>query len=200
MSTAEVLRMAYCDPPYPGLARKHYAIEAAARGAVAVEVNHRVLIGTLCREYPDGWALSTSSTTLREVLALCPPDVRIAAWVKTWAVFKVGVNPAFAWEPVLVWRGRTRRPRSEVTVRDWLACPATMNGRDGVGARVTTPGAKPPAFWFWLFALLGLRAGDEFHDLFPGSGAGARAWAAYGRRLPLADGGAAQLRLEEAGA
>jgi hypothetical protein len=187
------MKIAYADPPYPGKARMHYAQEAVARGAEAKEVNLRVLLGYLCDAYPDGWALSTNASSLKAVLALetCPDDVRVTAWVKTWCVFKVGVNPAYAWEPVLFWRGRQRRSRRELTVRDWLACPATMNGRDNVGARIKTPGAKPPEFWFWLFRLLGLGPGDELHDIFPGSGAGGRAWSQYLNQLPLAVGEAA---------
>jgi hypothetical protein len=43
------------------------------------------------------------------------------------------------------------------------------------------PGAKPECFCWWIFDLLGLQADDEFHDLFPGSGAVGRAWAIYRR-------------------
>ena len=32
---------------------------------------------------------------------LCPSGVRIGALVKPFAVFKTGVNPAYAWEPVI---------------------------------------------------------------------------------------------------
>lgn len=40
-------------------------------------------------------------------------------------------------------------------------------------------GAKPAAFCYWLFRLLGARRGDELHDLFPGSGGVSRAWAHF---------------------
>jgi hypothetical protein len=54
----------------------------------------------------------------------------------------------------------------------------------GVTARTTDPGhitgAKPAAFAHWLFTdLLGARAGDDFVDLFPGSGGIMRAWQLY---------------------
>lgn len=91
--------MAYADPPYPGQARKHYRNDPSH--IPAAEVDHAALIAQLCDEYPDGWALSTSSAALRDVLLLCPADVRVAAWVKPFAVFKPGVNPAYAWEPVI---------------------------------------------------------------------------------------------------
>jgi hypothetical protein len=40
-------------------------------------------------------------------------------------------------------------------------------------------GAKPAAVCRWIFTLLGACPGDTLHDLFPGSGAFGRAWAAY---------------------
>ena len=40
-------------------------------------------------------------------------------------------------------------------------------------------GAKPDAFSFWLFELLGLRPVDEFIDLFVGSGSVTQAWHTY---------------------
>lgn len=148
------MRFAYADPPYPGQAQKHY-------GPDAREVNHRFLVRHLCDDF-DGWALSTGSTMLRQVLELCPDDVRIGAWVKPMAFFKRGVNPAYAWEPV-IFRGGRKREIEEYTRRDWVSASVTF-GR-GV------PGAKPERFCFWIFELLNVKPGDEFVDLFPGSGA-----------------------------
>lgn len=74
------MRVAYADPPYPGQAYKHYRFDPS--GIRAAEVYHPELIDRLCDEYPDGWALSTSSVALQYVLEMCPSDVRIAAWVK----------------------------------------------------------------------------------------------------------------------
>lgn len=170
--------VAYGDPPYPGQAKRHYGDHPDYAG----EVDHAALIAQLERDYPDGWALSTSSTALRDMLALCPPDVRIAAWVKPFASFKPGVNPAYAWEPV-VWKGgRQPRNRAEDTVRDWVAAPITLERG--------THGAKPDAFCFWLFALLGLDAGDTLVDLFPGSGAVSRAFERWRCQLHLFGGAA----------
>ena len=167
------MRIAYADPPYPGQARKHYAQDPS--GISAAEVDHAALIARLCAEYPDGWALSTSSVALRAVLPLCPPDVRIGAWVKPFGVFKPHVNPGYLWEPV-IWRGgRQPRSRSEPTVRDWLAANVTL--------RRGTHGAKPDPFSYWLFQLLGLRTGDTLDDLYPGSHAVSLAWARYQRQL-----------------
>lgn len=99
-------RYAYADPPYPGQARKLYGAEAAA-GRVAIEVNHLLLIGHLLDEYPDGWALSTSTPALRQVLNLChdqgipDADIRVGSWCKPFAVYKPGVPVAYTWEPVI---------------------------------------------------------------------------------------------------
>jgi hypothetical protein len=38
---------------------------------------------------------------------------------------------------------------------------------------------KPQAYCWWLFDALGAKPGDELVDVFPGSGAVARAWDAY---------------------
>lgn len=156
------MRFAYADPPYPGMAQRHYASEAAADGRTAREVNHALLVNHLCDEYPDGWVLSTSSPALRFVLSLCPDDVRVGAWVKPFAVFRPGVNPAYAWEPV-VFRGGRKRTRDEATVRDWVSANITM--QRGVA------GAKPVEFTKWVVGLLGATADDTVDDLFPGSGA-----------------------------
>lgn len=152
------MRFAYADPPYMGQARKHY-------GPDAVEVNHPMLIAHLM-EF-DGWALSCSSTNLWDLLPMVPKETRVCSWVKPFASFKPGVNPAYAWEPVLLYGGR-RIGRDLPTVRDWVAEPITLERG--------THGAKPAAFCHWLFLVAGLEPTDEFHDLFPGSGAVTRAW------------------------
>lgn len=155
------MRMAYADPPYIGQAKKHYGQFGGT------EVDHAALIAQLTTDYPDGWALSLSSPSLHQVLALCPPTVRVMAWVKPFASFKSGVNPGYAWEPVIVHGGRPRT-RAQLTVRDWVSANITM--------QTGMPGAKPLAFCYWLFAVLNLQPGDELVDLFPGSGAVTRAW------------------------
>ena len=150
------LLFAYADPPYIGQAKKHYKTE---------EVDHAALIKQ-CGAY-DGWALSCTSSSLRYLLPLCPAGVRVMAWVKPFASFKPNVNPAYAWEPVLVSPGR-KRTREQETIRDWVSVPITL--RRGL------PGVKPEAFAFWLFMVLGMKPGDALHDLFPGSGAVTQAW------------------------
>jgi hypothetical protein len=166
------IRAAYADPPYVGQAKKRYRCE---------EVDHRELIERL--ETYDAWALSLSSTSLRQVLPLCPDDVRVAAWVKPFAAFKPNVNPAFAWEPVILKLARPRT-RHQPTMRDWVSANITLErGLCGV---------KPDDFSFWLFEVLNLRPGDQFFDLYEGSGAVTRAfrrWLALKREIPAPNNG-----------
>jgi hypothetical protein len=158
---------AYADPPYPGQAKRHYD---------CAEIDHQELIDRLVSEYPDGWALSTSSTALKNVLNMCPDDVRIMSWVKPFCSFKPGVGVAYAWEPVIV-RGGRPRTREQNTVRDWVSANITL--------QKGTHGAKPDAFCFWLFDVLNVQEGDELHDLFYGSGAVTRSWQLWKSRLAV---------------
>lgn len=162
------MRFAYADPPYPGMANLY---------PEKTEVDHGQLIQDLCDQFPDGWALSTASTTLQVVLALCPEDVRIGGWGKSFASFKPGVNPAYAWEPV-IFRGGRKRDRTELTVRDWHISPITL--RKGL------IGAKPESFCFWIADLLGARDEDEIVDIYPGTGVMGRT--RQQRRLTVLDG------------
>lgn len=173
------LRLAYADPPYPGLAKKYYSDHPDYGG----EVDHADLIRRLSTY--DGWALSTSSRALRDVLPLCPPGTRVAAWHRGERPTRSG-GPLTAWEPVLYAGGRsyvapdvvTRPPggrdASEISTRrvDSLVYRP--------GHRLTDPGrvvgTKPAPFIRWVFDLLGALPGDELTDLFPGSGGVARAW------------------------
>lgn len=160
------MKFAYADPPYLGMARFYAALHPEAMIWDDPET-HRRLILRLSDDYPDGWALSLTSTTLRQILPMCPEDVRIASWVKPFASFKPGVPVAYAWEPV-IFRGGRRRGKDELTTRDWIACNITLQ-RGLVGA-------KPRKVCRWIFDLLGARRGDTLDDLFPGSGAVSSAW------------------------
>ena len=171
-ATDRPMPFAYADPPYPGKA--FYYPEKA-------EVDHASLVDRLVAEFPDGWALSTASGSLRDVLPLCPPDVRVCAWFK-------GPRPGksrralISWEPLLVWRGR---PLSTAVVQD-LSDGLIAQGRYRAypGAMI---GMKPPAFSEWMFRQLGARPGDDLVDLFPGSGAIGEALARYASHLELFD-------------
>ena len=162
------LRLAYADPPYPGnawLYRDHPDYGG--------EVDHAALIGRLAGY--DGWALSTSAAALPAVLALCPPGVRVAAWHRGERA-AASWRPLAAWEPVIYHGGRPVDPASpRGRCPDSLVC--------GVSALTTLPGrvtgTKPAAVCRWIFDLLGAAPGDSLDDLFPGSGAVTRAWAAF---------------------
>jgi len=163
------MRLAYADPPYPGQSAKHYGDHPDYAG----EVDHRSLIEDMIGRY-DGWALSTSNRALREVLSWSPPDVRILAWNKPIAPPMSG-HGVYGWEPVIVsWA----RPPAKRDLRDTITVsPEQYTFRPKPDGYVT--GSKPPAFCRWMFAWLGARPGDDFVDLFPGSGAVTRAWDAW---------------------
>lgn len=160
------IRVAYADPPYPGFA--HLYEDHPDYGG---EVDHAALVERLCDEYPDGWALSTSSKTLQQVLALCPPDVRIGAWTKPTPPSET-YFPRVGWEPIIARGGRAVLRRSCV---DWVHAAPTR----AVPGQIV--GTKPPAFAAKVFDHLGLipGVGDQLDDLFPGSGAIGRAWAMF---------------------
>lgn len=162
------LRLAFADPPYPGNAYLY-----RAHPDYGGEVDHGELLTRLAAY--DGWALSTSAAALPAVLGLCPPGVRVAAWHR-------GERPSPSWEPLNAWEPVIYRPGRPVD-------PASIAGRrtDSLVCGVTpvttrpgrVPGAKPAAFCRWVFGLLGAAPGDKLDDLYPGSGAVSRAWAAF---------------------
>lgn len=155
------MKAAYADPPYIGQAKRHYSDDPNC-----AEVDHRTLVDMMTAQF-DCWTLSCSSPSLQEILSYCPSDVRVGAWVKPFAIFKPGVNPAYVWEPVILWRGR-KLGRDVATVRDWVS--------ENITLRKGLVGAKPPAFCYWLFDFMGLELEDEFHDLFPGTGIVTDCW------------------------
>lgn len=173
------MRLAYADPPYPGQARKHYGDHPDFAG----EVDHAALVEQF--QAFDGWALSTSNRALKDVLALCPPGVRVLSWCKPIAPPMSG-HGVFGWEPVIVsW---ARPPASDL--RDTLnVSPEQYTFRPKPEGYVT--GAKPPAFCRWLFAWLGAVSYDDFTDLFPGSRAVSDAWTEFQATMTLEDDRAA---------
>ena len=104
------LRLAYADPPYPGLAGYY-----EGHPDYAGEVDHAELIRRLSIDY-DGWALSTSAAALQQVLALCPPGVRVAAWHRGERPTPAH-GPLNAWEPVIYSGGRLSTELSPVDLR-----------------------------------------------------------------------------------
>jgi hypothetical protein len=153
------MRFAYADPPYLGCGGRYDHPDSKSWNLLRTHID---LIARLTDEYEDGWALSASSPSLKEILPFCPKECRIAAWVKPFAVFKPNVNPAYAWEPVIFYGGR-RGDRSRATVRDWLSKEITL--QKGLC------GAKPAAFCEWILDLLGFdHTLDTLDDLYPGTG------------------------------
>jgi hypothetical protein len=170
-NTAPPLRFAYADPPYPGQAVRWYAGHKDFGG----EVDHAELIAHLATF--DGWALSTSSAALQDVLALSPVGVRVGVWYRS-----NSEHPGnrgrwwWSWEPVIFYGWR----KHGETVRDLLAVPKPFAS--------AIPGEKPPEFTRWVMNLLGVQPADTFVDLFPGSNAVAREAAAL--TLPIFEGAA----------
>lgn len=156
------LKFAYADPPYLGKGRKLYAPHHMNAGDWDRLEEHQLLITRLSAEYPDGWALSLSSTSLYALLPMCPPDVRVCAWVKPFAAFKANVRIAYTWEPVIVRGGRLSSRDGAPVGRDHLSEPITL--KRGL------LGAKSQRFCRWILDLLGYVEGDEVDDLFPGTG------------------------------
>jgi hypothetical protein len=160
-------RLGYADPPYPG----HAGIYRG-HPDYAGEVDHRALVRDLVERF-DGWALSTSSRSLRDLLPLCPEGVHVCAWVKPIGVSRHSFGAVVTWEPVIVFPARELRP----AVRDWVRCHPARRGGD-------LPGRKPAAFCAALFSWLGASPVDTLADLFPGSGMVGRCWRVFCRQTP----------------
>lgn len=172
---SETRRLAYADPPYPGLAR-YYRDQPTYAG----EVDHARLLGTLATY--DGWALSTSQEALRDVLALCPRGVEVCPWTKTHHPHRAR-GPSNIHEYLLVMPARRVFPG----VPDALVAAVARGGDSDLIGR------KPLRFCAWLFALLGAQPQDTFDDLFPGSGVVGRSWAEFRRASGAAQGDVARV-------
>jgi hypothetical protein len=57
------MKFAYADLSYMGCAKKYPEKK---------EVDHSELINRLIADYPDGWALSLHTPSLRHILPFCP--------------------------------------------------------------------------------------------------------------------------------
>ena len=165
------MKFAYADPPYLGCCKLYDHFHPD--GLCWDDPNtHWLLIERLSKEFPDGWALSASSPSLRELLPACPGDIRIAAWVKSFGAFKRGVRPAYMWEPVLFRGGRNpsnghrhdppEKNGKQNTPKDFIIEPIAL--KKGL------TGAKPEKVCRWILDLLNVSTGDEIIDLFPGTG------------------------------
>lgn len=154
------MKITYADPPYLGCG-KLYKNDHPDSFDFDDPKTYQNLIQYLEINSPEGWALSMSVPSLPILLPMIPTPFRLCAWVKPFCSFKPGVNPAYAWEPVVI-RGGRKRTRQQPTVRDWVSANITL--KKGL------TGAKPINFCYWLFEILNLNAEDEFVDMFPGTG------------------------------
>jgi hypothetical protein len=160
------MRIAYADPPYPGMAKKHYADHPDYAG----EVDHARLVDDLLGY--DGWAISSHvagtfliGSLLSERGLTVNEDYRLGVWVKPFAAYKRNVKWAYTWEPLFVKAARPPEPNRipGIVSRDHIA--------EGITMKKGLAGAKPERFGWWFFEALGLDPDDEFTDLFPGTGA-----------------------------
>lgn len=158
----EPMFFGYADPPYLGQCARyaHYHPEGNCWNDIET---HWRLINELVERFPDGWALSASSPSLRALLPLCPEDVRVAAWVKPFAAFKANIRNAYTWEPVILRGGRLSSKDGAPVTRDHLAESITL--KKGL------TGVKSLRFCRWVADMLGYKTGDQLVDLFPGTGA-----------------------------
>ena len=154
------MRFCYADPPYFGMGKKMYASTHEDALIWDERQTHIDLVAYLTENFPDGWALSCNPKDLPWLLPHCPEEVRVCVWTKTFHQIRP-TTVQFAWEPVLLYRGRKDHKRKPM-VRDWLSCATAR--KKGL------QGAKPDAFNDWILLLLNAQASDEVVDLFPGSG------------------------------
>lgn len=178
--TAHPLRIAYADPPYIGMAKRYYGDQPTYDG----EVDHVALLSLL--ETFDGWALSCSAASIPEVLfswlqagvAGGPPrrEPRIAVWHRR-RMPHPHARVLNSWEGVVYVPARSVVPGSQPILDVLLG----VDARPRPTLPTSVIGMKPPAFSRWMFQLLGAMPGDDFHDLYPGSGLVTRAWEDYTR-------------------
>jgi hypothetical protein len=171
-NSKDKIRVAYADPPYPNRARIY-----RRHRDYGGEIDVCGLVAQLVHEYPDGWALSTSSEALGAVLRFCPASCRVGAWFRGERP-TLAYHPLSAWEPIIYCGGRARKVLPDRRRVDALI--AFNRPRLSDPKRVV--GGKPAAFCYWMFDLLGLLPGDDLVDLFPGSGGVSRAFKLFGRR------------------
>lgn len=171
-------QIGYADPPYIGCAHLY-----RDHSDYAGEVDHAALIERLQSEF-DGWVLHASATPIS--LATLAPLVektgaRWMSWVKGFAAFKRNVSVAYAWEPVIIKPARKPVVSKRLVMRDWV--------QESITLRKGLTGAKPEAVCHWAFEMVGARPEDDLHDLFPGTGAVAKAWQSWRLKFALPDNG-----------
>ena len=159
------MRIGYADPPYVGCAALY-----KNHPDYAGEVDMAALVSRLEDAF-DGWVLHASATP-QSIAVLAPlvanTGARWMSWVKGFAAFKKNVPVAYAWEPVIVKPARKPVVSKRLVLRDWI--------QESVALKRGLTGVKPEAVCHWAFEVVAARPDDELVDLFPGTGAVARAW------------------------
>lgn len=162
------MTFAYADPPYLGCCGLygHHHPDGLCWDHLST---HEMLIARLHDDYPDGWAMSLHTPSLRALLPLCPHDVRIGAWCKSFGAFKKGVRPAYMWEPVIFRGGRNpgaghphappEKGGMQTTPKDFIVEPITLK-------RGLT-GAKPEKVARWIFDMLNAKPRRRARGLIP---------------------------------
>jgi hypothetical protein len=163
------VKFAYADPPYLGCGARLYGKHHQEAAVWDDPETHRALVGRLCDEYPDGWAMSLHVPSLRVILPMCPEGARVGAYCKTFAQIRP-TRVQWFWEPV-IWMGGRTKAENKDHYRDWCQAWPRNGSKDGL------IGGKPRDFCRWVFGLLGARKGDTLDDIFPGTGAVSAAWA-----------------------
>lgn len=169
------MKIGYADPPYIGCA--HLYKDHPDYGG---EVDHEVLLKRLQMEY-DGWVLHAAATP-ESMAILAPlvreiPGARWCTWVKGFAAFKKNVPVAYAWEPVIIKPARKPVVSKRLVMRDWI--------QESITLKRGLTGAKPEAVCHWAFELVAAHPSDELDDIFPGTGAVARAWETWKGKFTL---------------
>jgi hypothetical protein len=165
------LQLGYADPPYIGCAHLY-----RDHPDYAGEVDHAALIDRLESEF-DGWVLHAAATP-RSYAAIIPlvekiEGVRICQWLKSFAAYKRNVSVAYASEPVFIRAARKPVVSKRLVMRDYIETEAV---KESITLKRGLTGAKPEKVCHWAFELLGARPEDDLCDLFPGTGAVAKAW------------------------
>lgn len=161
------MKFAYADPPYWKSCRL-YGHEHGEDGRCWDKIDtHVALIRRLEDQFPDGWALSMTSNSLRVLLPECGEGVRVAAWVKPMCAGRPGIYPTYTWEPV-VFRGGRKLGKGELWARDSIVANAAQTTSHRLPTEII--GKKPREVCRFIADLLGYQDGDELIDLFPGSG------------------------------
>lgn len=173
------MRFAYADPPYLGCCGLYDHHHQPPYGCWDQPSTHLHLIEYLTDSFPDGWALSLSSPSLRTILPMCPGDVRVASWVKSFCAFKKGVRPCYSWEPIIFRGGRNpsngykhappEKGGKQNTPKDFIEVEFDAI-KEPITLKKGLTGAKPEKVCRWVLDLLNVQQGDAVFDVFPGTG------------------------------